>query len=83
MLLINGVPYSPEPFTEPGTQEPDLETMGGPESQYGPFVASTFGRKFHRPTCQWMTYVRRVNIIRFDSHEEAVRVLKPCGTCRA
>jgi hypothetical protein len=47
------------------------------------FVASRFGQKFHKPECKWMQDVRQDNLIVFDSHEDAAKLFKPCGTCRA
>jgi hypothetical protein len=48
----------------------------------GPFVASKYRKKFHRPDCKWMSYVPDDNLLEYSSHDEAVAAgLKPCGTC--
>ena len=57
---------------------------GGPENEYGPFVASKLRPHFHRPDCEWATCISARNLIEFSSHAEAVDAgKKPCKTCRA
>jgi methylphosphotriester-DNA--protein-cysteine methyltransferase len=63
---------------------PRLGTTGDGERDFGPFVASANGRKFHRPDCEWAQYISPRNLETYSSHEEAVQSgKKPCGTCRA
>jgi methylphosphotriester-DNA--protein-cysteine methyltransferase len=50
----------------------------------GKFVGSKKRKTFHRPNCDWATYIKPPRRIEFDSHQEAVDAgYKPCKTCRA
>jgi hypothetical protein len=50
----------------------------------GKFVGSKKRKTFHRPNCDWATYIKPQCRIEFDSHQEAVDAgYKPCKTCRA
>lgn len=63
---------------------PRLGPTGGAEDQYGPFVASKLRQHFHRPDCEWASYINGKNRLEFASHSEAVEAgKKPCKTCRA
>jgi methylphosphotriester-DNA--protein-cysteine methyltransferase len=63
-------------------QQPVYKPRKKPEV-LGRFVASKLRPKFHRPDCKWMRNVSPENMIWFESHEEAAKEFKPCGTCRA
>jgi hypothetical protein len=63
---------------------PRLGTIGDGESDFGPFVASRKGLKFHRPDCEWAACISPWNMETYSSHTEAVQSgKKPCGTCKA
>lgn len=48
------------------------------------YLASKKRLIFHRPTCEWATYIPPYRLIEFSSHREAVEAgYKPCKTCRA
>lgn len=56
------------------------------DSGYGmtEFVGSIYSNRFHRPSCEWAELISASNLIRWNSHEEAVQDgRKPCQTCRA
>lgn len=50
----------------------------------GLFVSTRRLRHFHRPHCEWITAVPSWRLVKFSSHEEAVKAgCKPCKTCRS
>lgn len=53
--------------------------------ELGPFVASQYRNRFHRPECSWAEYFLHSSYCEvFDTHEEAVAAGKrPCHTCCA
>lgn len=63
-------------------EEPEI-VRGSDEEQV--YYASSRKRHFHRPSCQWATYIVGSRaLIEFSSHREAVEAgYKPCKTCRA
>jgi chromosome segregation ATPase len=48
------------------------------------YVASKTRPHFHRPSCEWASYIPRYKLVEYSTHAEAVAAgKKPCKTCRA
>lgn len=49
------------------------------------YIASSERRTFHRPNCEWASYIiGSINLVEFHGHEEAVAAgYRPCKTCCA
>jgi hypothetical protein len=54
------------------------------ENLYGPFYSSKPARSFHRPGCKWLRNILQRNLIKYDSHADAVKDgKKTCKSCNS
>ena len=89
----NPAPSSSAPIVEQPKQESSTENTPVPQIdpekafrdkllQYA-YVGSAESDKYHKPTCRWTGNINDVNLVHFDSEDEAVASgYIPCGTCK-